>query len=32
VERLGEIGRIEIVDTETKGAETERLEFVLHES
>jgi misacylated tRNA(Ala) deacylase len=29
VDRLGEIGRIEIVDTTRKGAETERIEFVL---
>ena len=32
VGRLGEIGRIEIADTETKGAETERLEFVLRDA
>jgi len=31
VDRLGEIGRLEIVDTTRKGSETERLEFVLHE-
>ncbi|MEF8775202.1 MAG: alanyl-tRNA editing protein [Haloarculaceae archaeon] len=31
VDHLGEIGRIEIVDTTRKGADTERIEFVLHD-
>jgi len=31
VTHLGEIGRLEIVDTSRKGADTERIEFVLHE-
>ncbi|MFB6310275.1 MAG: alanyl-tRNA editing protein [Salinirussus sp.] len=30
VDRLSEIGRIDIVDSSRKGAETERIEFVLH--
>jgi len=30
VDSLGDIGRIEIVDRHSKGADTERLEFVLH--
>jgi misacylated tRNA(Ala) deacylase len=32
VDHLGEIGRIEIVSTERKGSETERIEFVLHDA
>ena len=31
VDSLAEIGRIEIVNTERKGSETERIEFVLHD-
>jgi misacylated tRNA(Ala) deacylase len=29
VDRLGEIGRIQVVNTARKGAETERIEFEL---
>ncbi len=32
VDRLGEIGRVEITDTTRKGADTERIEFVLSEA